>query len=125
VLSLAYYAVQFLAFHADLNLAYLAVSLLAYFVEFYLAYLVLQLSPELCASRRNAIYFIPLPQSLPPGEGSLTLLTCALQKCLFLILSLWYRDCSIALALVSFALCVSRFFASAKLKSGLSIFRLI
>jgi hypothetical protein len=33
VLSLAYCAVQFLAFFAVLNLAYLVVSLLAYFVE--------------------------------------------------------------------------------------------
>jgi hypothetical protein len=43
VLSLAYCAVQFLAFHALPNLAYLFVSLLAYFVEHYLAYSVLQL----------------------------------------------------------------------------------
>jgi len=44
VLSLAYYAVQYLAFHAVLNLLYLVVSLLAYYVERYSAYSGLQLS---------------------------------------------------------------------------------
>ena len=43
MLSLAYCAVQFLAFHALTNLAYLFVSFLAYFVKRYLAYSVLQL----------------------------------------------------------------------------------
>jgi len=43
VLSLAYCAVQFLAFHALTNLAHLFVSFLAYFVKRYLAYSALQL----------------------------------------------------------------------------------
>jgi hypothetical protein len=42
VLSLAYCAVQFLAFHALPNLAHLFASFLAYFVKRYLAYSVLQ-----------------------------------------------------------------------------------
>jgi len=65
VLSLAYCAVQFLAFHALPKLAYLVVSILAYFVKRYLAYSVLQL-----------LAFPVYPSKKPPptlASGSLVL----------------------------------------------------
>ena len=65
MLSLAYYAVQFLALHALPNLAYLFVSFLAYFVKRYLAYSVVQL-----------LAFPEYPSKNPPptvASGSLVL----------------------------------------------------
>jgi len=65
VLSLAYCAVQFLAFHELTNLAHLVASFLAYFVKRYLAYSVLQL-----------LAFPAYPSKKPPptvASGSLVL----------------------------------------------------